>query len=286
MQCNSQARLGLVVALAIALAFCGASARATTIGWWRLDDAGATDGGAVGTADNAQGNSQLDGTGSSGAKYTTDVPDAVIVDPVTGQRVTNTFALDATANNARVTVADFVGNPLDTAAFTVEMFLKLPDPNDLPTSFHSFARRNSGGKGWQIDYNAPTYSSGGTNPNAHKIRARFDPVGGSNKVTQGKLVNDGEWHHIALVTDGTIGRIYTDYQAGTSITLGSTLVNDFDLAFGKFASSGYPLIIDELRVTDRVLQPSEFLRAIPEPCTLSLLALGGLAAVLRRRRRA
>jgi len=52
--------------------------------------------------------------------------------------------------------------------------------------------------------------------------------------------------------------------------------------------SGWPTgsYLDEVRFTASVLEPDQFLQGVyPEPGTLSLLAFGGLGALLRRRRR-
>jgi hypothetical protein len=43
--------------------------------------------------------------------------------------------------------------------------------------------------------------------------------------------------------------------------------------------------IDEIRYTNRVLEAGEFLNAIPEPATVTLLGLGGLGMLVRRRRK-
>jgi len=95
------------------------------------------------------------------------------------------------------------------------------------------------------------------------------------------LVQIGEWQHVAFVVEPTEYTIYIDGQLqhngfiplggegpyffpGTGVTGDRTLGDGF---------SGY---LDEFRISDQALSPSQFLIAVPEPSTFLLLGLAGL----------
>ncbi len=102
------------------------------------------------------------------------------------------------------------------------------------------------------------------------------------------MVQLEEWQHVAFVFESTEYTIYIDgqvqyvggippaaqgayYFPGTGVTGDRTIGDGF---------RGY---IDEFRISDEALTPDQFLMA-PEPGTLGLLALGGLALYATRRR--
>lgn len=283
----------MVAAGAVLWASAGPAA-ATVIGYWRFDEIDAVDGGAIAGAVNSAGNADLDGSPSGAPLYTASVPGPYIFDPVAGATYANAFALDATAANARVNVnGNTTGEPMDTASFTLEGFLRL-DPDDLPTSFISFVSRRSGSNpysGWQVDYNAPTFSGGGANANSGRIRARFDTMTNGvaylqNQTTQGGLINDGEWHHFALSYNALDNRLvfFTDYVTNSTRLLSGPLSNQVSMAFG--ALSTFNVWMDEVRYSDSALGPDEFLVAIPEPGAVSLVVVGAVLMARRVRRRA
>jgi len=266
----------------------GLSASASLIGWWGFNDVGASAGGVIGQTLNQAANQDLTGTGVNNALYSSDVPGPFIYDPVANTYRANTFSMNSTANNAGVTIpGNTAGEPLDTASFTVEFFLKL-DISDLPSSFVSMIRRRSGSgsslEGWQIDYNSATFSTGGANPNSGRIRSRFDTLTQQNQSFQGALVNDGVWHHVALTYNAATNqaRIFTDYVAGATLTPNGTMTNFVDIFIAQSGASF--TLIDEVRYHGAVLTPDQFMQvsAIPEPSTLALL-LPAIAWFFRRR---
>ena len=68
---------------------------AAPVGYWRMDESGASDGGAIGTVVNVANPGTIDGTASGGALYSSDVPAPYIFDPVAGTYTPNAFSLDA-----------------------------------------------------------------------------------------------------------------------------------------------------------------------------------------------
>ena len=119
-----------------------------------------------------------------------------------------------------------------------------------------------------------------------------------SQVTQntGPAVNDGMWHHLATVWDATARTysLYVDYTYEGQIDVSgdsrswnvTSTAPDVEMSVGAFNWAGFngnylSGDLDEVRLSDQVLLPAEFLQApIPEPSTLLALLLG--AALLAR----
>ena len=105
-------------------------------------------------------------------------------------------------------------------------------------------------------------------------------------------VNDGQWHHVAMVYDRAQGefRLFVDYeldevQTGLNITgtIGSPTI---DVLVGKMWNGAeFAGDMEFMRMSAAALDPSQFVQPIPEPASFVLAALGliGLAMFARRR---
>ena len=89
---------------------------------------------------------------------------------------------------------------------------------------------------------------------------------------QGDGVNDDEdWHHVALTFNDETGeiRFYFDHDLSQSRTLSDSEGDGYthpvaDLLFGKLTNAEYGLLMDEVRLSDAILTPADFLR-VPLP---------------------
>lgn len=122
-------------------------------------------------------------------------------------------------------------------------------------------------------------------------------------MTSGTTLNDGNWHHVVVVRKGDNcydAELYIDgddYDWGTNIvssgdshgTSGGS--GDMQLGARHSADNGWGTLdgdLDEVAIFSKALTSGEakdlYVAAIPEPATLGLLAIGGIAALLRKRR--
>ena len=148
------------------------------------------------------------------------------------------------------------------AAFTVEAFIRVNAHHDYPLII---------GKVRDRDRNSATWS---LSVSGRKIRTRFDtyskvaagsPAAGWNQTfSTGVDVEDGKWHHVAFSYEGQAVRMYVDYTpCGTGKTAFPIVYTDGELCLGDGAGEGpFNGWIDEVRITPRVLEPSEFLCAM------------------------
>ena len=104
------------------------------------------------------------------------------------------------------------------------------------------------------------------------------------------MVQIDEWQHFALVVDSTSYSIYLNgqVQASDSLPTGGDGPYWFpgNPEEGRSLGDGFRGWIDEFRISDEALSPSQFLNAsIPEPGTLGLLSLGAILVAIRKRTR-
>jgi len=151
------------------------------------------------------------------------------------------------------------------AAFTVEAFIKVNAHHDFPLLIGKVRDRARNSATWSLSVSG------------RKIRTRFDTYpegagwppakGGFNQAFgSGVDVEDGKWHHVAFSYADQTVRMYVDYQlcGGVGKTAFPIVYSDGELCIGNGAGEGpFSGWIDEVRITPKVLEPDEFLYAMP-----------------------
>jgi hypothetical protein len=127
----------------------------------------------------------------------------------------------------------------------------------------------------------------------------FDGAGAPHLITANAPVSAATWYKFAVVNDGSMLQLYLDSGGGyvlqsdqEAVSGGALFNNDSVWAVGRGWFFGvndfFDGQIDEVRISDVALQPSQFLFSpIPEPSSASLTALGlaGCGWAARKRRR-
>ncbi len=149
--------------------------------------------------------------------------------------------------------------------FTVEMFCK----TDGSVSWWTSVFR---------DNNDQVWIGGGADGNKFLGRVTQDDGSTQMTVSDNASVNDGKWHHIALVREGTALTLYRDKRAVASETLTSDSLKAIGDRWqfiggphgGANVFNGW---LDSVRVTRRALEPEEFLTSqrYPEGSTIAHL---------------
>jgi hypothetical protein len=168
-----------------------------------------------------------------------------------------------------------VFNLSENRSYTIELFVKSAGPNadgDSTNWILSKDYSNSGSKGWGVYWNEST----------GKVSATF----AGNTITSTTSIGDGAWHHLAITHEADSGTytLYVDKSVeGTLENYFAGCVSAGNLylgaGFGWQTPRTFAGWVDEFRISEAALSPSQF---VPEPVTLAMLALGGVA-VLRRR---
>ncbi len=129
---------------------------------------------------------------------------------------------------------------------------------------------------------------------AHKSASLYSagsPGGGTANIDGGAppTVNDGAWHHLAMVSNGTTMEFFVDgVSKGSVAYAGNTSALDAIQLAGAYGDGRKQNVqIDDLGIWNEALSSTQIanfsINAIPEPSAALLGALG-LLALLRRRR--
>jgi hypothetical protein len=259
--------------------FMTVSAPTSTRGYWTFEDG--TPGSSAGTLTNLYFAPFLYGTASTinggtvKPAFSSDRPPATtdrISDGKNGATLNHNAGslffvnagLPSNASSQSGGVVTVSGSVLPAAMtnFTAETFVKVNRHVGFP---QIIGKTRSAGLSWSLALN----SSG-------NLRARFDThtlpdtTGNNQTFESSALIEDGKWHHVALTYDyptKTV-RLYRDYTKvleGTTVNPMITDSGNFQIGAGDMAFDGW---IDEVRLTDRVLAPTEFLYTVPLPGTI------------------
>lgn len=269
--------------------------------YWRFEEG--TDGAAVPEGDDTV----LDSVNANHMKwflgvaptYTSAVPAAVV--PQTGEP--NTLALDVTVGDTDLHAGGSknISNPI-VDEYTLEASFYL---NSVGGSFQAIV-----GKDGHTDTGSPlpilALKVRGDN-NLLQIE-QFDGSLTARQVSSLAEIQPNQWYHAAAVNDGSTLSLYLHSGSGYELQ-GTDVIDKGGAAAGgalfHFPGTGSDAkptswtvgrgwyggdyadwtdgLIDEVRLTNRALEPSEFLW-VPEPASLVLMAAGA-GMLLRRRRR-
>lgn len=256
------------------------TAQASTVGWYRMEG---TVGEEILTVNNSEGTAPNLTAGTRKATYGSNVPGSQIYDPINDMSYANTSSIQYTGNSstAYIEASDANSAPFEVADFTIEMFIKV-DSTEGGTVDSFINHIGSGFDGWLLRI-SPESGSGGS-----QIGGIVDNNNISDPINPA-VIDDGIWHHVAMAVktsdDGNnFARLYFDSnlmfeKIGGSVDSYTPEVNGpFQIFTSDFAG-----FTDEYRFSDSVLAPEDFLVAIPEPGTLTLLGIGMIAIVLGAR---
>ncbi|HOD80149.1 MAG: FG-GAP repeat protein [Planctomycetes bacterium ADurb.Bin126] len=228
-------RVGMCVTAACLCAIASFS-QGGTIGYWRFE------GGSLASTVNSPA---LDGSATGSPAADPGVPGTRIA----GQ--TNAGSLSFNGSSS-VQVAYAADNPLlQASTFTIEAFIKTTSTTQWPGIVEKVS--SSGGDTWSLGLT-----------NNFIIFSRFDTTTGYNQtLSAGSALNNGQWHHVAMTYDGATGSatLFADYRPTTSKTIAGLLAHarGLDIAGGGGGHNPYTGLIDEVRMSDTVLTPDQFL---------------------------
>ena len=241
--------------------------------------------GSVDAAD-ADGGTLLNGVnaaakeGGSPATFSDDVPGARIVDGVDGAVISRHNSKSLLLSDSKVTWSDandvyYLSKTLDggdRTSWTVEFFMKAGSEQA------AWARITSAlaGGNWSSGYPYMIQF--------YDLAGKFSLRGSANKpaINYGVNICDGKWHHVALTfapnadnPDTTSDvKFYVDYGqenggwTGTATTTSDRVHPDslhFVVGGGNTTDNCYNGLMDEMRISDGALTPSQFLRAEKAP---------------------
>jgi hypothetical protein len=218
-------------------------------------------------------NQKLPGGGDTyGAGWSTDTPCSTI--PQTGEA--NTTSMRINGGSTFIDLSNSATLVLGYS-FTLEMFIK---PDELAAQY------GAGIFGFGSDYTDQLFfriiSSSGN--------SSFTSLFMETRVSfPAEEIRFNAWQHVALVKDQGEYSVYLDGQLLHNEELSPTTDGPYEfhnpITGSRTIGDGFRGWIDEFRISDEALLPSQFLNAtIPEPTTLGLLGLGLLSLLIRKRK--
>ena len=197
-----------------------------------------------------------------------------VIDPVsgtkneTGRSLYFTYADDDTNNlparyGGCVQVAS--DSSLSLSAVTVEFFVFPVRLTSRTNNGYQLVAKQSTGTG-TFTYSICLTSGGKPYVNVYDSSgARMETTTGPGIFESSTSILDGKWHHIALTVDGDAAKLYVDYKLQKTVKLTESslyYVDDAPLYIGASQMGYYKPggFIDEVRISNTVLEPLQFLR--------------------------
>ena len=232
----------------------------------------------------ANGVAEVSKTGGTLPSFSDDVPGARILDGVDGVVLAKNNAKSLSFANSKVTWSTsddtyylrktLTGDPL--TAFTVEFFFKPKGTQSIWSRLVSGLSGNNFSSGYAYALTFSDLDSG----KSLSLRGDSNSYGYANLNCRTDVC-DGKWHHAAITVAPNTGdstksdvTFHLDYGTenggwtGTATSTKALVTHPSNLYFvlGTGGSgNGYNGLIDELRISDGVLEPSQFLRAENAP---------------------
>lgn len=256
----------VIVMAACAVAMWSMPGHAATVAYWQFEP------GALTNDSSGNGHTLLNSGVTSSGNVSTNAPGS-------GSAYFNGASIMSTVASLNLT---------NFTALTVEWFEKpqMATPSTAAILWEQSANYNNLPYGAIV---ATVNSTGSDNEYASQRTGSGTFYNGVSASIPGGTTNGG-WHHYAMTLDVTNAtshcKLYIDGSlVGTESSGGQqSLVNaSFYLGARSGGVAPYTGFIDELRISDQILSPSQFL-IIPEPTVLALLACACGAMVGWRRR--
>jgi hypothetical protein len=260
-------------------------ARATTVAYWRFEE-GSPGAAASGTGAilDSSGNGN-NGTPVDGPTYSTNVPVSII--PETG--APNQLSMLFNGTDQQIFIPDSPSLAL-TQSLTLEAYidpLSISSISGSPTDGEEIVFRGDNRNGF--DPYKLLISHG---------NLEFDITDASNDEATVEVPFSAinQWTEVAGTLDNSTG-VMDLYQNGILVATTTTTIRSFatldsndkpGLGIGNVEASdndyfdGY---IDEVRISDQALSPSQLLGAVPEPASLGIVCAGILLSLARPRRK-
>lgn len=172
----------------------------------------------------------------------------------------------------------------DLSSFTFSMHIR----SAAPLNWQDYASIGDGNN------SAFRFEHNGAN-NGVSIYTSGTPGGGAVTIGgTGPAVNDGNWHHLAMVSNGSTLELFVDgVSAGSAAYTGSGSIDALQLAALFGGGRDQNADIDDVAIYDTALSGDQIAWLtnnqaissvpVPEPSSFALLSLGGILLMRRRR---